>query len=419
MFNNQLIKNIFIFTFGTVINKSINFFILPILTYYLTKEDYGMLGVMTSISTISIIYIGFFPSTFIMIKYDKFGKEKIAKYLSNIFILIFGTFFIVLGVLILLKDYLFVDNNNALLLILYISLLSLFNVIWQQLTTIIQLQKDAIKFIMLNFIQIILMIFLSLVLIIKFSWGWEGKFFAELAVFAISALYAFYYLFKHAYITIDFDKKKLTELTKFLFPLSFSIVGLYLMGTIDKIFLANLISLEAVGIYAIAITMSIVVNMIYDAIMRAGEPHMFELLNKKQHDKNLKVVKGIYLYWIFIMIFMGIYIVLIPYLFHFMIDEKFNPALEYIPILVLAYSFEGLRKPISEILNHLDKVKLVGAITFFSAMLNLVLNYVLINSYQTIGAAYATAISFGVLFILTQYFTYKHANLPWDLKERD
>ncbi len=414
--NSKLFKNIIIFVFGTIFNKGMNFFILPILTYYLTKEDYGMIGLITSVVTISAIYIGFFPSTFIMVKYSKFGKEKMAKYVSNILIIMLITFLIVCGVLYLFKDYIFTSYQDSGYLVIYIAFLCFFQVFWQQLSTIIQIEKDAIKYVLLQFMQTIAIIGLMLLLITQFSWGWKGKFFAELFIFFLSTLYAIYYLYKNRYFEINFDMSKIRELVKFLFPLSFYVVGLYIMGTVDKIFLANLISLEAAGIYAIAITMSIIINMVFDAILKAWEPYLFEFLNSNSYSDKIQAVKGIYLFSLFVIVFMLFYMIIVPYLFHFMIDEKFNEALLYLPILIIAYSFEGLRKPVTELLNHLDRVKTIGTITFLAAILNVVLNIYLIPIYGIYGAAYATAISFGVLYLITLFYALKHCHLPWLLK---
>lgn len=41
------------------------------------------------------------------------------------------------------------------------------------------------------------------------------------------------------------------------------------MGTIDRIFISNMLGLEAAGIYNVAITMAIIINMVYDAISKA------------------------------------------------------------------------------------------------------------------------------------------------------
>jgi O-antigen/teichoic acid export membrane protein len=414
--SHKLLRNIFIFVIGTVFNKGMNFFILPVLTYYLTKEDYGMLGLISSVMTITIIYIGFFPSNFIMVKFSKLGKEEMAKYISNILLLTIVSFLFVLLILTLFRGYIFSAYSDNFYLVLYIGFLSLFQVLWQQVSTLIQIEKDAVKFVLYQFIQTSVTIGLALLLVIKFSMGWKGKFYAEFTIFLFSALYALYYMRKEGYITYDFDFKKIKELFAFLFPLSFYVVGLYIMGTVDKLFLANMISLEAAGIYAIAITMTIVMNIVFDAVLRAWEPYMFELLNDNSHSANLQVVKVIYLFYLFITLFMVLYILFVPYLFGWMIDEKFNEALLYIPILVVAYSFEGLRKPITEILSHLNRVKTVGTITIVAAILNIGLNFYLIPIYGTYGAAYATLIAFAFLFFATLFYVLRHADLPWLLK---
>ncbi len=414
--DRRLIKNIIIFILGTVLNKGMNFFILPVMTYYLTKEDYGMIGVITSVVTIATIYIGFFPSHFIMVKFNKFGKEKMSKYLFNILVLMLISFVLVLLTLSIFNDAIFSAYEHSTYLVIYIAFLCFFQVFWQQFSTIIQIEKNALKYTLFQFMQTALIIGLSLLLIVEFSWGWKGKFYAELTIFLISALYSSYYLYKNQYITFDFDFAKIKELFNFLFPLSFYVVGLFIMGTIDKLFLANLISLEAAGIYAIAITMTIIINIIFDAALKAWEPYLFELLNSDKYSDKIEVVKGTYLYSLFVLVFMFVYILFVPYLFNFMINEKFNEALLYIPILIVAYSFEGLRKPITELLSHLNKVKTVGAITILAAIINIVLNMFLIKIYGIYGAAYATAISFGVLYIMTLFYTFKHCNLPWLLK---
>ncbi len=414
--NNLLIKNIIIFVLGTVFNKGMNFFILPVLTYYLTKEDYGMIGVITSVVTIATIYIGFFPSTFVMVKYSKFGKQKMAKYISNILILMTITFLVVLFFLYVSKDYIFSSYQESGYLVLYIAFLCFFQVFWQQFSTIIQLEKNALKYVLFQFVQTMTTIGLALLLIVNLSWGWEGKFFAELFIYFLSACYAIYYMHKNGYISADFDAKKLKELFSYLFPLSFYVVGLFIMGTIDKLFLANLISLEAAGIYAIAITMTIIINIVFDAVLKAWEPYLFELLSSDKHSDQIQVVKGTYLYSIFVLIFMVLYILFVPYLFDLMINEKFNEALLYIPILVIAYSFEGLRKPVTELLNYLDKVKTVGGITIVAAIVNIILNIFLIKIYGIYGAAYATAISFAILYFITIFYVHKYCNLPWLLK---
>ncbi len=401
-----MFKNILIFTIGTVFNKGINFFILPILTYYLSKDDYGMIGVINSILTISIIYIGFYPNNFIMVKFFKYGKEEISRYIFNIFILIFLSFFIVLFLLIIFSNYLIPHYENSKIIVIFITFLALFQVLWRMWSVLIEIKRDALRYVIAQFIQTSLTIGLTLFLIIKLSYGWEGKFFAEFSLYFISSIYVIYYLYKYNYIKVNFDLKKIKEIFLFLFPLTFYVVGLFAMGTIDKIFVANMLDLKSAGIYSIAITLSIILNILFESILKAWLPTMFELLNEKEKDAYKKVIKGNYLYSIFVVVSVILYIFISPFIFDIMIDDKFSLALHFLPILIIAYGFEGLRKPITELLNHIDKVNIVAYITIFSSFLNIILNIFLIKEYGIKGAAYATLISFALLYLLTLFFVF-------------
>ncbi len=418
LFKHKLFNSMLIFTLSSVFNKGLNFFILPVLTYYLTKEDYGMLGLITSVTTIAVVYIGFFPANFLMVKSSLFGKEKMSKYMSNILIMIGVTFFAVLGILLLGKDIIFSNYSENFSLVIYITLLCLFQVFWWILTTIIQLEKDAVKYAIIQFVQTIITIGIALLLIIHFSWGWKGKFFAELTIYFIFSFYTIYYIIKADYIKFDFDMLKIKELTSYLFPLTFFVLGLFIMGTVDKIFIANMISIEAAGIYAVAITMTIIINIVFDSVIRAWEPYLYESLNENTFASKVKVVKVTYLYTAFTISFIALYIAIVPFIFHIMINEKFNDALLYIPILVIGYGFEGLRKAISGMLNHLNKVKINAIITSIAAVLNIILNIILIEKYGVYGAAYATTISFASLYLMTIFFVTRYVDLPWTLKEK-
>ncbi len=419
IFKNKLFTNTLIITISTVFNKGINFFILPVLTYYLTKEDYGYLGLIMSIVTISTVYMGLFPSSFLMVKYSVYGKEQISRYMSNIFIILAFTFFLVFFVLILLQDHLFSDFQDGFFLIAMISLYTLFQVIFNIFNTIIQLEKNAIKYAIFQFIFVVSSISVALLLIIQLHWGWKGKFYAELTVLLLLALYAFYYFVKNEYLVFDLDREKLNELFAYLFPMSFHVVGLFIIGTIDKIFLAKYMNLEAVGIYAVAMTMAVIVNIVYDSVMKAWSPFFYEKINHGQTEDMRFIIKIVLLFNVAVVIFTILYLLLFPYVFSIMIDEKFNDAMLYIPILVIGFGIEGMRKPLVGFLAHANKVKTLGAVTLVTAIINIILNIVLIQEYGIYGAAYAALFSFAFLYLMTLYFVHKYCRISWTFSNLD
>ena len=390
-----------------------NFFLLPVLTFYLSKSDYGHLGFIVSVVAIASIYIGLWPSNFIMAKFSSFGKEKMSLYMYNILIITAVTFFLCMGLMFLFQDSLFANFENKSELIVLISIYTLFVVIFNIFNTIIQLEKNAFKYALFQSIYMFSSLGLALLLIIVFHFDWHGKFYAELLILFLLCIYIFYYFIKEGYLSFSYDVAKLKELFAYLFPMTFHVIGLFLMGTADKVFLAKYLTLEAVGIYTIAMTMSIIVNIVYDSAIKAWEPYFFEKIQtSKASDMNF-IIKTLLLYEAFVIVSAFVYIQLVPYIFDIMIDEKFNDSLHYIPLLVIGFSFEGLRKPLASFLMYQDRVKTLGFISLVAAIVNIVLNIILIKIFGISGAAYATIAAFALLYFVTLGLVFKYYDLRW------
>ena len=413
----KLFSNSMIYVLSLLFNKGLTFLLLPVLTFYLTKEDYGVLGLVTAISTMASIYVGFFPSGFLLARFAQYGKEKMAEYMHHILLLTIATTSLVLLILIGFQHYLLPEHlENKTILMVVITLYAMFTIFFRFIDTLLQVEQNAIKFAVLQTLQSVGSLGLGLVLIIEFSYGWKGKYYAELLILFFVFIYAIYYIVKNQYYKYNTDYKKLKELFVFLFPLTFSVLGLYLMGTIDRIFISNMLGLEAAGIYSVAITMAVIINMVYDSVMKALDPVIYQNLVIKENASKIKVVKLIYLYSFVCIVIYAAFLLLLPYVFNIMINEKFIEALVLIPILGLGLTFEGLRKVLEAPLIFKHKVKSLAAITLIASFVNIVLNYYLIDIYGIHGAAYATVISFLLLYIMTFSLLIKETSLPWKLK---
>ena len=415
----KLFSNSMIYVLSLLFNKGLTFLLLPVLTFYLTKEDYGVLGLVTAISTMASIYVGFFPSGFLLARFAQYGKEKMAEYMHHILLLTIATTSLVLLILIGFQHYLLPEHlENKTILMVVITLYAMFTIFFRFIDTLLQVEQNAIKFAVLQTLQSVGSLGLGLVLIIEFSYGWKGKYYAELLILFFVFIYAIYYIVKNQYYKYNTDYKKLKELFVFLFPLTFSVLGLYLMGTIDRIFISNMLGLEAAGIYNVAITMAIIINMIYDSISKALDPFLYQNLVKNQKDNRIKIVKLIYLYSAVCILIFALFVLILPYVFHLMVNEKFEEALILIPILAVGFTFEGLRKVLEAPLVFKHKVKSLAAISLIAGLINIILNYFLIKIYGINGAAYATLISFLVLYIISLILVVKEIKLPWFLTEK-
>ena len=410
----KLLSNSGIYIISVLFNKGLNFALLPILTFYLSREDYGTLALITAISTIASVYIGLFPSTFIISRFALYGKETMARYMHNMLLITIVSYFIVLAVLLLFRDLILPAGiDDKFMILILISLYSLFSVAFNVLDTLFQVEKNAFKFATLQTLQSVSAVALTLLLVIEFSYGWKGKYFAELAVFASVAVYTFWYIRTHGYYTVDTDKKKIRELTGFLFPLTFNVLGLYILGTADRIFISNMVGLEAAGVYAVAISMAFIVNIVYDSIMKAVLPFFHGYLAEGTEHGRWEVVKLTYIYSAGCIVVLVGFLLTVPYVFDLMIDPKFHQALEYIPFLAIALTFEGLRKILGGYFTFYGKVKTVAMITLSAALMNVALDYYLIGLHGPMGAAEAILITFVLLYFTNLIFVTTRFKMPW------
>ena len=70
-----LFKNTFIYTLLQLINKGIPFLLLPILTRYLTTNDYGMIATYNTFVGILAIFIGLSMPGAVGVNYFQLKKE--------------------------------------------------------------------------------------------------------------------------------------------------------------------------------------------------------------------------------------------------------------------------------------------------------------------------------------------------------
>lgn len=410
----KLLKNSILYTLSTIISKAVSFLLLPIFTTYLSKIDYGVLGLITSISAITNIFIGLKPSLFFIVKTPQLEKKTISEYVFNSFILAIYTFLIGMIVLLVIRNLFFTELETYIFIL--IAFMSLFMVINEIIEVIFQVKKEAIKYSIYQLARVFLSMILALFFIILLKMGWKGKYFADIITFFIFGIFAIFYLYKYKYIKFKIDVNKQRELFNYLFPLTFHVLGLVLMNSIDRIFLANMIGLESVGIYTIAYTIGAILGIIHDALLKVWSPEFYSRIKINDLKIRIKLLKFQYIYIIFSFIIFAIFLLLYPFIFHLMVNAKFESAINIIPIIALGLTFESIRKIFIGYHYNKGKNKRIAFLTLSAGIINAILNYFLIPLYGIEGAAYATLIAYIFVAFITLLDVNKIENIPWNLK---
>ncbi|MCR5108913.1 MAG: polysaccharide biosynthesis C-terminal domain-containing protein [Lachnospiraceae bacterium] len=95
----------------------------------------------------------------------------------------------------------------------------------------------------------------------------------------------------------------------------------------------------------------------------------------------------------------------------FMFRKDFYPAYEFVPPLLISVVFGALTGFIGSIcLAHKDS-KAMGISTFAGAVINVVLNLLLIPVMGAMGAAVATAVSYYIMYVCSMFIVKKHVKI--------
>jgi O-antigen/teichoic acid export membrane protein len=304
----------------------------------------------------------------------------------------------------------FIKISNFLMLLAVIIACS--NAIIALLTTLFQLQKKAVSYAIFLNSKTIADITISLFLIIIVGLKWQGRI-AGISTGSLVFLVIAIFIFRSNGIGFKFPARYGRQILLLGLPLILAHVTGWANEMIDKLMINNLLNVESTGLYSVGYRFGMVVLMIETAFSRAWLPFFYETVNKNNRVDDLRIVKVTYIYIAGLIVFSLSFGLFGKHLLYFMVDKKFFAAGQFIFLISMAYCFDGIWKMFIGYLIHKGRTKTYSYIILISAIVNIVLNYILLQKIGLIGAAWATFISFGVGAILTIFAGCRSYPMPW------
>ncbi len=413
----KLLRGASVYLTSNILNSAIPFLLLPILTRYLSTEEYGKIamfqiflaGISTLIgcNTISAISRKYFDDR----KYDNELKEYNN---SCLFILLISSIVIFLFISI------FIDQLSFILSIppdwIYIATtISSVNYIISLRLIQWQVRGEAKKFGILQLSNSSTNITLSLILIIIFNQGSQGRidaqFISAIMFFLISAL-----LLKKSNL-ISIIPKPNNSLVKdalsYSIPLLPHTVGVFFISFIDRFIINKEMGLSEAGIYMVGVQLSSTIAIVFNSLYQAYIPWLFEKLKKDNINDKVKIVKYTYLFFIFLVISGILIFIISPIIIKFVVGEQYYSISNIIGWLCLGQLFGGMYLIMSGYIYYSKKTSRLALITISSGITNVILLLIFIPKYGLIGAAISFAFVKFAQFIIVYLFSIKCINMPW------
>ena len=411
-----LFRNAGIYTIGSLVNASIPFCLIPILTAHLSPESYGMIAMYTMFQGLMTPIVGMSSHSTISVRYFNQDRFEFAKYLGNCFIILGVSALFCLALFYLFEPYL-----STYTLLKGKWLYSIIGVTFclfltQCILYIWQISQKPLNYIVFLVSMSLLNLSLSILFVVKLGANWEGRVGGQMLTLFLFALISIIILWRKKLIKIQYDPKYIKDIAKLSFPLIPHSLAAILFSITDRLVLTNVSGLEKTGVYTVAYQLGSLMLILTSSFNSAFVPWLFSNLKKEDHAIKIKIVKLTYAYFAVIWIIALIAILLLKYIIPFIVGPEFTKSSDYIVWIISGFALNGMYLMITNYIFYAEKTYLLSIATVSVTLFNIGLCYYLVKLNGPIGAAQSSTISYFIYFLLSAYFCTKAYPMPWRLK---
>jgi len=413
MFKNKLFKSTGVYMGASILNALIPFFMMPILTRYLTPVDYGVISMFSVAVSFVAPFTGLSVHGAIYRQYFELSREEIKIYVANsLFVLLFSSFFVWV---------MFVGFSEELALFIGIPVnwlgvvivVSLMNFISQVYLAILQVETKAFSFGLFQVSRSLLNLILSIAFVVVLSLSWRGRLLGILLSAIASGLMALWLLYRFDWITFKFNIQYIKNALNFGVPMIPTALKNTVMAIVDKLFITNMVDIGATGLYSVGFQLSMAISILSSSFNSAYVPWLFKKLKYHDKDINKKIVKMTYIYFFSILLIALSWSFIANKILVLFLGTEFHGASSYIVWLSMGFAFSGMHSMVVNYIYFSQKTARYGVLSIVSVFVNVSLNYLLISRNGPIGAAQATCITYLVTFLMTWALSSKVHRMPW------
>lgn len=382
---HRLIKNTGLIALGNLSTKLVSFFLLPLYTALLTTNEYGTVDYIISISTFCVPFATMLmdESMFRYLIDAKTDSERKSIISIAVKITFIGILVISLICLIL---FIFIKKTMILIFLMYL--------ISSVTTTLFSAFLRGIGrtdwYALYNCVTGILNVTLNVLLIAVFRFGVYGMLFAFIIAQIVVATFTAFKIKVWRFIDIK-SSGRFKEMLRYSLPMIPNSISWSIINLSDRIIIMNFIGASASGLYAVAYKFPTLMDTVYGFFYQSWKESSARVLSKKNSDQ---FFQQIFVYLInFLLSVVFLMTAFMPLIFKIIINDRYYDAIYCVPILLLATFFSNLSGFFGGIFTAHKNTWILGTTTVWSAIINLILNIILIKSMGIYAAAVATLLS--------------------------
>lgn len=387
------------YTICNILQKGISFLIVPIYVRMLTTAEYGQYSVFQSWRDILIIfatlnlYCGVFTKAMVDYEHD---RDRYTSSMQALSTMLTGALFVVYLIgKSFWNELLGMDTITMLLLFAYFVFYPAFT-FWSVRQRV---EYKYVKMVVITLVVSVLTPVISITLLYTTSLRQNAVIWGYLIV--QSGVGAFFYVLQFVRGKCFYHREYWTKALKFNIPLIPHYLSLIVLGQADRIMIQHYCGSDKAGIYNLAYQVSMIMNILINAINNTLVPWSYEQL-KKENYSGIRAASTRLCVLIAVMTFGAILIG--PEIVAILGTAEYAEAVWIIPAVAISVYFTFCYSMFSTIQFYYGATWFVMVASVVGAVLNVVLNAVFIPIFGFIAAGYTTLACYFVFMVMHYAF---------------
>lgn len=380
------------------------FFLVFGRTKVFSVEEVGIYSYILSCSAIFTVIVNFGIPRIILRYYETNLHNN---FIKKVFLLQFGIFISFGIIYVLISNYFNLDYIKFILLIMFNQIM-----LTNLDTVAITVSKSAIS----NFYKTLFLQLLNIsVLIILFFY--RADIYIYLYIFAIIQFIVIGLLVSclkdNLFYTnnVSLENKYYKVYLHYGFFVMLNGAASTLILNIDNIMIKYYLGLEAVGIYAVAFTIAIVIGMVGTVFARSVEPKVVQCINSNDYDTLNTIYKANSQQQMYIGFFLLSFITLFSKYILGLMGEDYIDGYLVLIFIALSKAIYLTTGVCGTIIGVSEYYRYEAYFSFFLLILMIALNIIFIPLYGINGAAFASLITITIISITKVLFVHKKYKL--------
>ncbi len=390
-----LVSNTALISLGTFGSKLLVFLMVRFYTGYLTTSQYGTSDLITQTANLllPLISLGITNGVFRFAIESKYDKKSVFS-AGLICITLGGLLFFIIAPLLRFVD----QFNGYIWLIVIYTMASCYHSLCSQYIRAIG--KTAF-FAVQGIVNTSLVIVLNILFLAVFDMGITGYVLSVVLADGLSALLIFFKEKLWRQITLKIEKETFKKMLVYSIPMIPTTIFWWVTSVSDRYMVSGFIGTEANGIYAVSYKVPTFLTLLSTVFMQAWQ---FSAVTESENDKqeHINFFSAVWSSFQSVMFLAGSAVIAfsVP-IIKILTTPDYYSAWKFIPVLSAAMVFSAFANFMSSVYVVEKRSKNSFLTSMLGAVLNIVLNLLLIPSSLGVqGAAIATFASYFAVFIV-------------------